>query len=262
MTSPPASSPATSRATSADDDDDTRFAGFDEGCVALLAELPGYDTDRYATEKARLTDGLVRPGFDLVADLVERVSGVAADATTADAPVPPLTVTRRGSVSPLHRDLRFAPAGSPRYKDHLLLTAWAGSDKRTAPTLWLRVDAEAVGFASGIGFTPAARQRWRSAVGGDAGVGLAEALDRLCAERDAEIAGDQVKRVPAPFSGDHPRADLLRRTGFQVRFIEPLPAVVGEPAFVDWCLDRWTALLPVHHWLVGHVADEAGTAPR
>lgn len=33
-----------------------------------------------------------------------------------------LTVEPRASVSPLHRDLRFAPAGSARYKDHLLLT--------------------------------------------------------------------------------------------------------------------------------------------
>ena len=78
-------------------------------------------------------------------------------------------MTSRGSVSPLHRDLRFAPEGAPRYKDHLLLTAWEGADKRTAPMFWIRVDAHRAGFASGIGFTPESRDRWRDAVGGDAG---------------------------------------------------------------------------------------------
>lgn len=116
---------------------------------------------------------------------------------------------------------------------------------------WIRVDSSRVGFASGIGFTPAVRERWRRAVGGDAGAALALELDEL--ERAAEVAGDQVKKVPAPFAADHPRADLLRRTGFQVRFIDDLPDSVGTPDFADWCVDRLAALLPVHRWLIANL---------
>lgn len=216
------------------------FAGLDPVAVALLAGLPTWDADRYAAEKQRLADGLTRPGLALIEQVAARLDGA-------------LTVSPRSSVSPLHRDLRFAEPGADRYKDHLLLTAWEGSDKRTSPTLWVRVDSQRVGFASGIGFTPEIRDRWRASVGADDGAALAAELERLVAQRGAEIAGDEVKRVPAPFGDDHPRADLLRRTGFQVRYLDELPACVGEPAFADWCADRLAPLVPVHRWLVRHL---------
>ena len=164
-----------------------------------------------------------------------------------------LTVSSRSSVSPLHRDPRSAPAGSPRYKDHLLLTAWEGADKRTAPTLWIRIDSNRAGFASGIGFTPEIRERWCTAVGGDAGADLRTVLDWLAATREIDIAGDEVKRVPATFDDQHPRADLLRKTSFQVRFREDLRETITDPSFADWCTNRLESLLPVHRWLADHL---------
>lgn len=216
------------------------FAGFDPAAIALLAQLPDWDADQYATHKAELAAGLTKPGLALIQDVTGRLD--------AD-----LTVTSRSSVSPLHRDLRFAPEGSPRYKDHLLLTAWEGADKRTSPTLWIRVDSERVGFASGIGFTPEIRDRWRAAVGGDEGAELQAVLERLIAAREIDIAGGEVKRVPTPYDAEHPRADLLRKTGFQVRFSEDLPEVIDGPSFANWCTERLQALLPVHHWLTRHL---------
>ena len=218
------------------------FAGFDPDAIALLDRLPAMTVDEYAERKAELTAGVTKPGAALIAAVADRLD--------AD-----LTVMPRSSVSPLHRDLRFAPDGAARYKDHLLLTTWEGADKKTSPMFWVRVDATQVGFASGIGFTPAVRERWRETVGGVAGAVLAADLDDLTRERSAEVAGDQVKKVPAPFDADHPRADLLRHTGLQVRFIEELPASAGTPEFADWCTDRLAALLPVHRWLIAHLTD-------
>jgi uncharacterized protein (DUF2461 family) len=215
------------------------FTGFDADAVDLLDRLPAMDADEYARHKAQLASGVVQPGGDLIATVAARLD--------AD-----LTVAARSSVSPLHRDLRFAPAGAARYKHHLLLTTWEGADKKTSPMFWIRVDAHRAGLASGIGFTPAVRERWRAAVGGRVGEALATSLDRLVAERSAEVAGDQVKKVPSPFDTDHPRADLLRHTGFQVRFIEDLPDVT-RPEFADWCVERLDELLPIHRWLVTHL---------
>ena len=216
------------------------FTGFDPATVALLAELPDWDADQYSARKAELAAGVTKPGLALIEDVTGRLD--------AD-----LTVTSRSSVSPLHRDLRFAPEGSPRYKDHLLLTAWQGADKRTSPTLWIRIDSERAGFASGIGFTPAIRDRWRSTIGGDVGADLTAILDHLTAAREIDVAGDEVKRVPAPFDAEHPRADLLRKTGFQVRFSEDLPETISDPSFADWCAERLESLLPVHRWLADHL---------
>ena len=216
------------------------FTGFDPATVALLAELPDWDVDRYSARKAELAAGVTKPGLALIEEVAGRLD--------AD-----LTVTSRSSVSPLHRDLRFAPTGSPRYKDHLLLTAWEGADKRTAPTLWIRIDSNRAGFASGIGFTPEIRERWCTAVGGDAGADLRTVLDWLAATREIDIAGDEVKRVPAPFDDQHSRADLLRKTGFQIRFTEHLPETITDPSFADWCTNHLESLLPVHRWLTDHL---------
>ena len=103
------------------------FAGFDPKAIDLLRKLPGFDPDQYAEKKELLKQGVVTPSGDLIEELAMRLD--------AD-----LTVVRRSSVSPLHRDLRFAKPGTARYKDHLLLTAWSGRDKKTAPILWLRID--------------------------------------------------------------------------------------------------------------------------
>lgn len=225
------------------------FAGFDADAVALLDTLPTMSATDYEVRKPGLKSGLVDPGLALITESSERLD--------AD-----LTVAPRSSVSPLHRDLRFAPQGAARYKDHLLLTTWEGRDKRTSPTFWLRIDATRVGFASGIGFTPAIRDRWRLTVGSGDGAALADAIGRLRSDRGADVAGDQVKRVPSPYDADHPRADLLRQTGFQVRFVEPLPDNVSTPAFADWCVERLALLIPVHRWLCNHLTDRSPEGTR
>lgn len=99
-----------------------KFAGFDRSALEQRERLPSFDAAGYARERDELNRGLIAPARALVGE-------VARD---LDAPL----TTSRGSVSPLHADLRFAPAGAPRYKDHLLLTTWHGSDKKTGPTLW------------------------------------------------------------------------------------------------------------------------------
>ncbi len=217
------------------------FSGFDRASLALLAELPSWSADEFAAHKRQLRDGVSGPGRALITDVAARLD--------AD-----LTVEPRASVSPLHRDLRFAPAGSARYKDHLLLTTWEGADKRTSPTLWIRIDARRAGFASGLSFTPALRTRWRAAVGSNNGSTLATELDHLTGRRRAEVAGERTKSVPAPYRADHPRAELLRLTGFQVRFSDELPGSISGPRSVDWCTERLDELLPVHRWLVAYIS--------
>jgi uncharacterized protein (DUF2461 family) len=217
-----------------------KFGGFDRSAIELLATLPDYDEEQFAEVKEVLGTGLREPGLALI-------HGASGE---LDAE---LTVSPRSSVSPLHRDLRFAQAPAPRYKDHLLLTAWEGADKKTSPTLWIRISAKSAGFASGIAFTPEVRSRFRKAVAGAAGDALARDLARLekrHARHGFQVAGDQLKKVPKPWAEDHPRADLLRRNGFQVRFAQELPRSVDKPSFQDWCRTRLDELLVIHRWLV------------
>lgn len=226
-----------------------KFAGFDRSALEQLEHLPGLDAAGYARAREALNRGLIAPARALVGE-------VARD---LDAPL----TTSRGSVSPLHADLRFSPAGAARYKDHLLLTAWHGTDKKTGPTLWIRVDSCSVGFASGVAFTPTIRERWRAAVGGAGGARFASLIDELRERRarhEVEVAGDALHRVPPPWTAEHPRAELLRKTGFQVRFRVPLPREAERPEFAPWCAEHLSELLPTHRWLVKHLfmEDDAG----
>ena len=216
------------------------FHGFDREALALLPQLPSFDGVRYTQSRPLLASGLREPAVALIQSV-------------ASALDPALTVDRRGSVSPLHNDLRFAKADTPRYKDHLLLTAWQGDNKKIAPTLWIRIDASSAGFASGVNFSPQIRDRWREAVGDKRGAKLAKLLldlEKKYKRHGFEVAGPELKRVPKPWDENHPRAALLRKNGFQVRLLQPLSKRVDKPSFAGWCAEHLSALLPVHRWLV------------
>ncbi|MDH3753138.1 MAG: DUF2461 domain-containing protein [Acidimicrobiia bacterium] len=225
----------------------TAFSGFSSAAIDALAEMPGWSKDDYDARKGELKDGLTAPAIALVSDLRERMSQVLDRELTIAPKI-------GGSVSPLHRDLRFAKDKSERYKDHLLMTMWDGTDKRTAPMLWLRLGADSAGFASGIGFDKTIRERWRTAIGEASGASLVEALADLSAHHPVDIAGQTLARVPKPWPADHPRADLLRHTGFQVRWAEPYADNVASAMFADWAETRLAELADVHHWLVNHVS--------
>jgi len=222
------------------------FTGFTPEALQLLPSLPGFAEAEYARERELLATGLRGPGAELITQV-------------ADALPVPLTVAPRSSVSPLHRDLRFAAPGALRYKDHLLLTTWQGPKKNSAPILWIRIDANSVGFASGIAFTPPLREAWRNAVAGPEGAGLDSAIQALAKahQRDSfEVDGGMLKHVPKPWDDTHPRANLLRRKGFQARFRQPLPKCATRASFASWCETRLTDLLPVHNWLVAHMQED------
>lgn len=225
------------------------FKGFAPEALQLLPTLSSFAEADYDRERELLVSGLRKPGIALITEVAEALPA-------------PLSVLPRSSCSPLHRDLRFAKPGAPRYKDHLLLTTWQGSQKNTSPVLWIRIDAKSVGFASGISFTPSIREDWRNAIAAPSGEALEASLAVLAkqhARDDFEVDGEQLSRTPKPWDDSHPRSGLLRRKGFQARFIQPLPKNISTASFASWCEKRLTKLLPVHNWLAQHLGEDKDT---
>ena len=99
---------------------------------------------------------------EVVAPTKAFVTGLGS--ALADAVSPGIVAQPRtnGSISPINNDVRFSPDKTP-YKDHLLLRFWEGSDKKLAPTLFVRISEQTVGFAVGVNF--ASLDRWRALVG-------------------------------------------------------------------------------------------------
>ena len=218
----------------------SEFDGFPAGGLAFLTML-GEQNKAWFDENRETYDTEVVPPAK---DFVEAMGESLAAAISPDIVAQPRT---NGSIAPINNDIRFNPKASP-YKDHLMFRFWEGPNKKVAPTLWVRLHPEdGVGFASGVAI--AAVEAWRRAVD-ERGEPLASELATLVAKHDAEVVGADLKRVPKPYAEDHPRADLLRHKGFQVRYVEPVPASVGSARFVDWCTARLVRLEGVHRWLV------------
>ena len=220
------------------------FSGFPADGLAHLTRLGGEDRAFFQRTKAHYDATVAQPAKGFVATMTELLH----ERISPDLVGQPKT---NGSIAPINNDLRFNP-DAPPYKDHLLMKWWHGDEKKLAPTLWVRLSEDDVGFAAGIAIHDV--DRWRSAVGEQSGAELAAAIDALDARFALDVAGQALKKVPKPWPADHERADLLRHKSFQVRWPEPVPPSVTTAAFADFCADRLALLAPVHHWLVAHVA--------
>ncbi len=215
------------------------FEGFPKEGLALLARLPGFEKVDFEASRDVYRSSLVDPAKAFVTDL----GGAIRSEFGAKVEAVPRT---NGSIGPINNDLRFNPDGA-RYKDHLLFRFWEGAARKVAPTLYVRLTPDEVGFAAGAMFDDVSR--WRAAVDANGGA-LSAALDEIRAARDASVVGEELKRVPAGYGDDHPHADLLRHKWLQVRWPTALPDSIDTPGFVDDCIDELRRAAPVHRWLV------------
>ena len=221
------------------------FTGFPIEGLEFLQTLGTKDKKWFDANRAVYDDAVVAPTKAFVVALGDQLAEDLSPAIVAQ----PKT---NGSIAPVNNDLRFNPDRSP-YKDHLLLKFWEGGDKKTAPTLWVRIAADDVGFATGAAIQSV--ERWRELVADDTtGAELADALHLLGKGRQLDIAGAALKRVPKPYDEDHPRAELLRmKGGIQARWPEPTPKTITTARFVDFCARRLVACGDVHRWFVHYL---------
>jgi len=220
------------------------FTGFPAAGLVYLTELGGQDRDWFQANKARYDAEVAQPAKDFVTVMTGLLQGTISPLLDGQAKT-------NGSIAPINNDLRFNPDAFP-YKDHLLLKWWEGENKKVAPTLWIRVSEDSVGFASGT--VLADLDRWRRAVGNDTGAALATAVSALSKTHDLDVVGQVLVKVPKPWPQGHPRADLLRHKMFQVRWPEATPKDVTTEQFADWCTARLAQLADIHHWLVDNLS--------
>src|SRR4051794_6656079 len=88
------------------------------------------------------------------------------------------------------------------------------------------------------------------------GAALQRAVKKATAS-GALVGREGWKRVPAPYTADHPRAELLRYGGLVAGTRVPVPAEVSTAEFPGWCLERLGPLRPLQKW-VARVVAEAG----
>ncbi|MDH4118604.1 MAG: DUF2461 domain-containing protein [Acidimicrobiia bacterium] len=217
------------------------FDGFTKQGLELLTRLPTLDKDRFAAVKKQYTAEIAEPAKEFVDALGGELAGRISNGIEYAAKT-------NGSISPINNDLRFNPEAAP-YKDHLLFRFWEGPNKKTAPTLFVRLSAEDVGFATGVVFDPV--DRARQAIDSD-GADLRREIDALVRQTKGEVAGADLKRVPKPYPQDHPQAELLKHTWLQVRWLTR-SSRTGS-GLLGRCVDQLEKAGSVHRWLVDHLS--------
>jgi uncharacterized protein (TIGR02453 family) len=154
----------------------------------------------------------------------------------------------------IQRDTRFARDRAP-YKTNvaaeLRLRAYApGEDEHAVPGAFVSFGLD--GEFLGVGcwhMQPEVLTRVRSAIADDkTGPTLQKDVDRLLKKGWTLESIEVLKRVPPPYSQDHPRNQLLKRKGLALS-AQPAEGLSARPEFVDWGVERVREVQPVAVWL-------------
>jgi uncharacterized protein (TIGR02453 family) len=215
---------------------DAPFLGFPETQAFLKDLAANNDRAWFNANKARYERAYKAPAEAFVAELRPRLEALSG-------------VPLGGKLFRIHRDVRFSKDKSP-YNTHLHLGFQhqrAGGEPRRRGGFYFGIDPEMLTLGVGaFDFGPGDLDRYRKAVADDSWDGdLAEMLARL----DGRQFEPDLKRTPAPYRADHPRAELLKRKGLNVWRDLAEPALAGSPDLVDAVVTHFEALDCINVWL-------------
>ncbi len=223
------------------------FTGFSEQALEFLEDLADHnERSWFQPRKSIFQQHILEPAQAFVADLgplLQKLSaGIRYDTAT----------NGRGSLMRIYRDVRFSKDKRP-YEPSVRMIFWEGDGKKTdVPGYYLHLDPGGVDVYSGIYmFQKPLLAAYREAIVDDVRGGeLVRALHALAAAGDYEIGGESYKRVPTGYGADHPRAPLLRHSGFWTQGPHIPREEMLKPALLEQCFEQCKAMLPIHRWLI------------
>lgn len=214
---------------------DAPFLGFPETQAFLKDLAANNDREWFNANKKRYERVHKQPAEAFAAELRPRLEALAG-------------VRLGGKIFRIHRDVRFSKDKSP-YNTHLHIGFQhqrEGGEQRRRGGFYFGIDATTLSLGVGaFDFGPADLDKYRKAVADDhEGGELAGILTGLGGrQHDADL-----KRVPAPYAQDHPRADLLKHKGLNL-WQELDPALAASPDLADAVMTHFEALDAVNVWL-------------
>lgn len=200
------------------------FQGFPETALVFYEGLRADNTKAYWNDHKALYDSAVKAPMEaLIADLEPQFG--------------------RAKFFRPYRDVRFSKDKTP-YKDH----AAAVVEADAGGALYVQLSADGLYVGGGYWHTETDQaQRLREAVADDLTGGQLQAvLDGL---PGWEVLGERLKRLPKPWTADHPRADLLRSKSLAAgRAFGPVEWL-HEPECGSQVAAAWREVQPLNAWL-------------
>jgi uncharacterized protein (TIGR02453 family) len=208
------------------------FAEMVTGARAFFARLSADNTKSFYEANKRYYLDEVRKPATLFADLF--AEDIARHTGKPHGP----------KVFRLHRDVRFSKDKTP-YNTHLHIL-WQRPGDALQPAWFFGADPGEVALGMGvIGLEKESLADYRRMIDRD-GDALSDELDQVRRSIGADLAdwgAPALKRVPKPFSSDHPHSDLLRRKAFVLR--APLPDGWEERGLIKTLNTMVPAVLPI-----------------
>ena len=154
----------------------------------------------------------------------------------------------RKKVFRIYRDIRFSKDKSP-YNSHISMSFMPDTQNAAMPGWYMRLTADQLVLGTGVfAYDKANLEHWRERIAGKDGAKFSKILNGLTA-KGLRLGKPDLKRVPAGFDKDHPRADLLRFKGLTVWKDFSSPAPILGSAAAQTCLPHFKTLKPVFDWM-------------
>ena len=200
------------------------FPGFPEAALVFYEGLRADNTKAYWTDHKSGYDSAVKAPMEaLIADLEPEFG--------------------RAKFFRPYRDVRFSKDKTP-YKDH----AAAVVEDDGGGALYVQLSADGLYVGGGYWHTQTDQaRRLREAVADDLTGGPLQAV--IDGMSGWEVLGERLKRLPKPWTADHPRADLLHHKGLAAgRAFEPAEWL-HEPECGARVAEAWREVQPLNAWL-------------
>ncbi len=212
------------------------FSAFPDETLDFLAALKANNNrEWFAASKHVYERAFKAPADAFCLAMTERLQGLTGK-------------THRSKIFRIHRDLRFSRDKTP-YNAHLHISFIPKSGGASPPCWFFGLSPELLTLGAGIFvFDKGGVETYRKRIVGSDGPRLVRILASL--QRDnIQPAEPELKRVPAGFDKDHPRADLLRRKSLAVWRNFDDVRMATRPDFTATCLAGFKRLKPVYDWL-------------
>ncbi len=220
------------------------FGGFSEATVQFWRDLATHNDKAWFEANRELYDRAVLDrSRAFVGAMGERLERLAPQ-INADPRV-------NKSLFRINRDVRFSKDKSP-YKTHMGIWMWEGAGKRMECSgFYFHLDGHEVMVAAGIYQLPKPLlEAYRdSCVDPKHGKSLVAAVSKVRrAGAPYEVGLSHYKRVPRGYDKTHSNAELLKHSGLIATYKAAVPPEFYGPELVDWCLERYEVMAPIHRW--------------
>ncbi|MGO8878749.1 MAG: DUF2461 domain-containing protein [Desulfomonilaceae bacterium] len=225
--------------------DQSYFKGFPVECVKFYDELRKNNTKAWFDEhKPDFEKYVMEPARDFVMEMglaLKKISpGIIADTRYSKSIFRPF------------RDTRFSKDKKP-YKTHLGIFFWEGRlAKMDCPGFYFHLEPPMLLIAAGNHcFSKPILDLYReSVVDTKFGKALAKAVKNVKSKGDFQIGEKQYKQVPRGFDKTHENAEFLLLGGLTAWTETTIPDEFYSYEIVNYCLDKFKDLSPIHKWLV------------